>query len=200
MTTNQQDLENLQIIRQTMERSSAVTSVSGTGVMGMGVISLLGAYVAPLQASDEARTYTWLAIAVLGCMIGIASTWHQSRTRGPVTRLSAVRRFGLALAPPIIAGLVLTDIFLGANLFELMPGTWMLLYGAGVITAGSLSIRLIPIMGIVFMLLGAIGLYVPEYWMQPVWQHMAPIDFYMGAVFGGVHLLFGAIIIRKINS
>lgn len=200
MTANQEDLENLQIIRETMERSSAVTSVSGLGVMGMGVIALIGAYLAPLQSSDEARIYTWLAIAVIGCATGIASTWHQSRTRGPVTKLSAGRRFGLALAPPIIAACVLTDIFLRANQFDLMPGIWMLLYGAGVITAGALSIRLIPIMGIVFMMLGAIGLYLPDSWFQPIWQHMAPIDFYLGAVFGGIHLLFGAIIAVKLNS
>ena len=200
MTANLEDLENLKIIRETMERSSTVTSVSGLGVMGMGVIALIGAYVAPLQTSDETRIYIWLAIAVIGCMTGIASTWHQSRTRGPVTRLSAGRRFGLALAPPIIAGLVLTDFFMRQSQFDLMPGTWMLLYGAGVITAGAFSVRLIPLMGIVFMILGAIGLYLPDSWFQPVWQHMAPIDFYLGLVFGGIHLLFGAIITVKCNS
>ncbi|MCH8173677.1 MAG: hypothetical protein IIC59_00690, partial [Proteobacteria bacterium] len=99
MKTNQQDLENLQFIRETMERSSTVTSVSGFGVMAMGVIALIGAYLAPLQTREEAWVYAWLAIAALGCITGFASTWHQSRTQGPATRLSALRRFGLALAP-----------------------------------------------------------------------------------------------------
>ena len=58
MTANQEDLENLQIIRETMERSSTVTSVSGVGVMGMGAIALLGALLAPLQTSEEARIYS----------------------------------------------------------------------------------------------------------------------------------------------
>ncbi|MFP6840619.1 MAG: hypothetical protein VB962_13725 [Pseudohongiellaceae bacterium] len=200
MQTNQQDLENLQFIRKTMERSSTVTSVSGIGVMAMGVIGSIGAYLAPLQTREEAWVYTWLAIAALGCVTGFGSTWYQSRSRAPATRLSALRRFGLALAPPILAACVLTDIFIRTGQFELMPGTWMLLYGAGVITAGALSISLIPVMGSVFMLLGAIGLYFADAWNVPVWQHMASMDFYLAAVFGGIHLLFGAIIAVKCNS
>ena len=200
MTMNQEDLENLKIIRETMERSSSVTSLSGIGVMGMGAIALLGSYLAPLQSSDEARMYGWLVVAVLGCGIGVVSTWYQSRWQGPAMRLIAWRRFALALAPPILAGCVLTHIFLRIGYFEVMPGTWILLYGAGIITAGAFSIRLIPIMGMVFMLFGAIALYLPASWFQPVWQHMTPIDFYLGAVFGGVHVLFGAIIAVKLNS
>ena len=200
MKTNQRDLENLQFIRETMERSSTVTSVSGFGVMAMGAIALIGAYLAPLQSREETWVYIWLAIAVLGCITGFASTWHQSRTQGPATRLSALRRFGLALAPPIIAACVLTDIFLRNGQFELMPGTWMLLYGAGVVTAGAFSIGLIPVMGLVFMLLGTIGLYFADAWDVPVWQHLATMDFYLGAVFGGIHLCFGAIIAVKCNS
>ena len=200
MKTNQQDLENLQFVRETMERSSTVTSVSGFGVMGMGVIALIGAYLAPLQTREEAWVYTWLAVATFGCVTGFASTWHHSKSQGPVTRLSALRRFGLALAPPLIAACVLTDTFLRAGEFKLMPGTWMLLYGAGVVTAGAFSIGLITVMGLVFMLLGTIGLYFADVWNVPVWQHLAPMDFYLGAVFGGIHLCFGAIIAVKCNS
>ena len=200
MTENEEGLENLQIIRETMERSSAITRVSGVGMVGMGIIASIGAYLAPLQSSDEARIYSWMMIAILACGTGIASTWQQSRTRGPMIRLSAGRRFGLALAPPIIAGCILTAVFLRTAQFDLIPGSWMLLYGAGVITAGALSIRLIPIMGVLFMIFGMIGLYLPASWYQPFWQHMALIDFYLGAVFGGVHMLFGVVIAMKCNS
>ena len=200
MSTSHEDLENLQIIRDTMKRSHAVTSVSGVGVMAMGAVALLGAYLAPLLGNAEGRMYGWLMVAILGCCIGVVSIWYQSGGQGPVTRLRAGRRFGLSLAPPIVAGCVLTYVFLQIGYFDIMPGIWMLCYGAGIMTAGAFSIRLIPIMGMVFMLLGTIGLYLPSDWFQPVWQHLALVDFYLGAVFGGVHLLFGAIIALKLNS
>ena len=77
----------------------------------------------------------------------------------------------------------LTVALLAAGLPGLLPGTWLLLYGTGVVTGGAFSVRVIPAMGLAFMALGILGLAVPE-----TGQTLMVVGF------GGLHLGFGAII------
>jgi hypothetical protein len=68
-----------------------------------------------------------------------------------------------------------------------IPGVWLLLYGTGVITGGMFSVRAVPAMGLCFMALGALALFSP-----PTFA-----NWFMAVGFGGLHVLFGAIIVRK---
>jgi hypothetical protein len=64
---------------------------------------------------------------------------------------------------------------------------WLLLYGVGVVAAGTFSVRIIPVMGIAFITMGALTLFAP-----PTWTTLC-----MAAGFGGLHLLFGVLIARR---
>jgi len=64
---------------------------------------------------------------------------------GPVRKLVA------SFSPSIAVGAVLTGVLATREQFVLLPGVWMLLYGAGVIAAGSYSVRIVPVMGLAFM-------------------------------------------------
>ena len=69
----------------------------------------------------------------------------------------------------------------------MVPGVWLLLYGAAVVTAGTFSVEVVPVMGVCFMVVGAAALFA-----GPDWS-----DRLMAVGFGGVHILFGLIIARK---
>ena len=56
----------------------------------------------------------------------------------------------------------------------------VMLYGAGVASAGMFSVRLVPLMGTLFMLAGVLALMAPAGWG----------DACMAAGFGGLHLVF----------
>jgi hypothetical protein len=97
------------------------------------------------------------------------------------------RKAVFSLAPPVIAGGLLTIVLVRAGLPNAIPGVWLLLYGTGVITGGMFSVRAVPVMGLCFMLLGATALFSPP----------AFANWFMAVGFGGLHVLFGAIIVRK---
>jgi len=96
------------------------------------------------------------------------------------------RKAVFSLTPPMIAGGLLTIMLVQAGMTNAIPGVWLLLYGTGVITGGMYSVRVVPIMGICLMALGAVALFLPEF-----------RNWFMAAGFGGLHLIFGAIIVRK---
>jgi hypothetical protein len=87
-------------------------------------------------------------------------------------------------APPMIAGAVLSAVLFRAGLGELLPGVWLLLYGAAIVSGGWASVRVVPMMGACFMAAGTVALLWPA----------APGDVFLAAGFGGLHIIFGAII------
>jgi len=68
-----------------------------------------------------------------------------------------------------------------------LPGLWLLLYGVGVTTAGAFSIRAVPLMGLGFIALGLIALFVP----------FVDGDLMMALGFGGLQVGFGLRIARR---
>jgi hypothetical protein len=91
------------------------------------------------------------------------------------------------MAPPIMAGAVITVMLNGAGLVHFLPTVWLLLYGAGVACGGAFSVRIVPVMGMSFLTLGAISALAPAVWS----------DALLAFGFGGLHLLFGWIIARR---
>lgn len=180
-------MDNLRFIRETMERSSSFTHVSGIGGVLMGVIALAASAVAVQTMSVYTWLATWLAAAALSF---VASTFMMARKSraGGVSLLSGPgRRFAWNVIPPLAAGVVLTFALVRAELFDLLPGTWLLLYGTSIVTGGSYSVRLIPVTGAAFMAAGVAALFSPPSWG----------DAYMAGAFGGLHIVFGIVIWRK---
>jgi len=82
---------------------------------------------------------------------------------------------------------VLTLFLARSGQTAILPGTWLLLYGTAVLSAGATSVRPVLAMGACFMLLGAAALASPAAWG----------DAYLAAGFGGVQIGFGALIAAR---
>lgn len=183
-------LDDLRFIRETMRRSASFTAISGLGQVAVGASALLAALVAALQPSDERWLAVWLVEAVLALAIAAATTARKARRAGETLLSGPGRQVAASLAPPLAAGLLLTLALARSGDYGLMPGTWLLLYGAGVIAAGAFSVRIVPVMGLSFMAVGACALAAPASWSDGI----------LAAGFGGLHAGFGVVIARRFGG
>jgi hypothetical protein len=180
-------MDNLRFIRQTMERATAFTAVPGWGGVGMGVLGLSAALVAETRLTTAEWLGTWLGTAVVALTLGCWAMSVKARRAGTPVFSYSGRRFVLSYVPPLLVGALLTGALVRAGQFEALPGTWLLLYGTGVVTGGAFSVRVVPLMGLCFMALGAVALFGPAAWGNAL----------MAAGFGLLHIAFGVIIARR---
>lgn len=180
-------MDNLRFIRETMERAGSFTGVSGWGEVAIGVVALAAAAVAAAQPTAERWLVVWIAAAVVAGPLGTVASARKSRGAGLPLLSGPARKFALSLAPPLLAGVVLTAVLYRAELVSLLPGTWLLLFGTGVVTAGAFSIRIVPLMGVCFMALGTAALFAPAAWGTA----------FMAVGFGGLQIVFGLVIARR---
>jgi hypothetical protein len=169
-----------------MERAGSFTAVPGWGGLAIGLSALVAAGIA-WRLNTEPWLFTWLAEGVFAIALG-ALAMKRKADAAQVPLLSApARRFVLSFAPPLIVGALLTIVLYRAELAGAIPGTWLLLYGTGVVTGGAFSVRVVPVMGLCFMFIGAVALFCPLSWGTA----------FLAVGFGGLHLIFGLIIAWK---
>jgi hypothetical protein len=178
---------NLRFIRETMERAGSFTAVPGWGGILMGVSALLTSFLTANLPSRQLWFEAWIGEALLAFGIGLFAMIQKSKAVKSPLLYGPGRKFALSLLPPMLAGAVLSLFLYQHGLYEVMPGMWMSLYGVAIITGGAFSVNIVPLMGVSFMLLGAAALFSPQSWA----------NIYMGVGFGGLQIVFGAIIARR---
>jgi hypothetical protein len=143
------------------------------------------------MASRQATPLGWLAVwlgeAVVAAAISLVAIYAKASQAGAALTSGPARKFAFALLPSFTAGALLTVVLFRAGLVYALPGTWLLLYGAGLLTASAFSIPIVRAMGASFMTLGAAALFMPA----------GAKAAFMALGFGGLHLLFGVLIARR---
>jgi len=180
-------IDNLRYIRETIERAGSFTAVPGIGGMLMGSTAVVAAWASGPVAGTSRWLVAWLLEAAVAVAIGAAGAAFKSR-RARLPLLSGPgRKFVAGFAPAMAAGAVLTAALIERGQPALLPGLWLLLYGSAVCSGGSASVRIVPLMGACFMVAGAAALLMP----------LAAGTLMLAAGFGGLHIIFGAIIAVK---
>jgi hypothetical protein len=180
-------MDNLRFIRETMERAGTFTAVSGWGQVVIGVTAIAAALLAARQPSPHGWVAVWIGEALVAGALSVAFTWRKARAAQVPLLSGPGQKLILAFAPSLIVGGVLTVAAVVHGLEALLPGMWMLLYGAGVIAAGAYSVRIVPVMGVAFLGFGVVALFAPAAWITAL----------LAAGFGGLHLVFGYLIARR---
>ena len=180
-------MEDLRFIRRTMERGAAFTAVPGWGGVGMGITAMAAAVVASRQPTAEGWLLVWTLEASVAVAIGAVAIHRKARRANLPVLSGAGRKFLLSFLPPALAGVALSVALWQAGADSLLPGAWLLLYGAAVVTAGTFSVGIVPVMGICFMVLGVFSLLVMP----------GAGDLSMATGFGGLHIVFGMTIARR---
>lgn len=180
-------MDNLTFIRDTMERATAFTTVPGWGGVLVGITALVASFIAASQPTPREWLLVWLAEGALAFVIGTGALVRKSRSIQTPVLSRPARRFLLSYLPPIVAAALLTGVLSPNAPTNVLPGTWLLLYGAGVVTGGAFSVRVVPTMGLCFMGLGAVALFAPPAWGNPL----------MALGFGVLHVIFGWVIARR---
>lgn len=180
-------IDNLQFIRETMERSTHFTAVPGYGGALMGVTAVAAAYIASQQVYLRDWLVVWLTEACLAFAIGMLAMWQKSKMASTPLVSVPAKKFALGFLPPLVAGVAITFGLWRFQHFEIMAPSWMLLYGAAIVCGGAFSVRVVPIMGWCFMALGALLFALPAGYA----------NIFMGASFGVLHIVFGLIIARR---
>lgn len=187
LTLHGRAMDNLRFIRETMERAGSFTAVSGWGEVAAGMTALAAAWIASWQTTPEGWLVVWAAEAVLALGIWGSAVVRKARLARMPLLSGPGRKVALSLTPPLVAGAVLTWVLFDAGLVQTLPGVWLLLFGTGIIGAGSYSVRVVPVMGLAFMVLGVFALMAPASWGNLL----------MAAGFGGLHIVFGLLIARR---
>ena len=153
----------------------------------IGVTALVAAVMASRIEDEHEWMMVWAAELPLALAIGALMMKRKARAAELKLMSGPGRKFTLSLAPPLLAGAVMSLALARLEALDILPGMWLLLYGTGVVTGGAFSVTVVPVMGICFMTLGAISVFAPIEWGNLL----------MAIGFGGLHIIFGIIIARR---
>jgi len=182
--------EDLRYIRETMARAGAFSAVPGWGTALVGASALLAAALAPaarVRAGGSGWLVAWgLELLVAVAIISVALP-RKARATGEDVSSGPARRFFTGFLVPAAVAAVLTIALARTGAWELVPGAWLSLYGAALLSGwGGLTREVVPRMGLLFVALGAIAL------LAPAWG-----DAWLALGFGGFHVFFGLLIARR---
>ncbi len=202
--------ENLRVIRQTMERSTKYSTLSGLSGVLIGLVAIAG--VAATQRivghifSYEGDTASvnremladrhtqlaqlgavWAMVLVIAVAIDFIANKRRASRVGKQVFSPLGAHIVLAALPGFFAGGALTAFFVMHNLLFSIWGVWMLCYGLAICAVGLFSIKPVSALGGAFVLAGAVTLLLPPAAQLPM----------MALTFGGFHIGYGVLMARK---
>ena len=153
--------------------SGPAALASGLGAIGSGLVQLV-AVPAPRSAEDAGRYVAiWIACLAFALAVnyGAVAVWlarnWSSRTR------TELRTAALTILPSIVGGGAFTAALLARGEIGLLPGTWALCYGLGLLAARSMLPRGVVGIAIGFAAVGAALLFAAgtnalAWWVMPL--------------------------------
>lgn len=170
-----------------MESAGAFTSVPGWAMVGLGLSAVVTAVIAGVQPDRDRWLVAWVIEAAFAAVVAVLAVAQKSRRRGLAVTAGPNRRFASSFAPAMVTGAILTFALWSRGVPDLLPGTWLLAFGASVTAGSAASVAPVRALGVTFVTLGAVAFVLPASWGDAI----------LAFGFGGVLAAFGAIIARR---
>ncbi len=189
--------EELQAIRQLMQRPVRYSTMSGLSGILAGCASLAGvladhavttAYWKQPARAVQINLLVWGAVFLTAFLASVIPTRLREARRGMPFWSEVKRRILRTILLPFVAGVGLTAAIAyrwwigdGPNMWGLIPSLWMCFYAVALWQVGLFSPVEVRLLGVAFL---AAGL-VTAVWFQtqPYWS--------LGVTFGGFHIVYG---------
>lgn len=188
--------ENLRVIRQTMERSTKYSTLSGLSGVLIGLVAIVGVLATrALIGTAGASVYShplrlaliWLAVLFVAVAVDFGCNKRRAAQVGKRVVSPLGAHILLAALPAFLGGAVLTFFFGQHHLLFYVWGVWMLCYGLAICAVGLFSVKPVSILGAAFVLAGAVTLLLPLPYHLPM----------MALTFGGFHIGYGVLMARR---
>ena len=205
MSEDQQSLQDLQHIKQMMERSSRFISLSGLSGIAAGVCALAGAWVAfdyvvgrkdyiidhekaasQLANNDYGIIFNtklfWIAAAtfVAALVSAFIFTWLKSKKQGTPIWGNTAKRLMINVSIPLFAGGIYLFHLIHFGTFGLIAPGCLIFYGLALVNASKYTLDELRYLGYLQIVLGIINLQFTGY------------GIYFWAVgFGVFHIAYG---------
>ena len=177
--------DTLSTIRTLMERGTVYKNISSASAIAAGLVTLAGCAVRAagiLPFDDKWSFFTvWGSVFAVAVAAIVGFTAAEANRNGEPLWSRSARTVVFSILPAFLAAVVLSHVLFQRDLRDLLPGTWMLLYGCGALAMSFFTPLSIRILGIAFMAAGTIALcFLPGHDVLA-----------MGVSFGGIHLAWG---------
>lgn len=191
-------LRALSDIRAVIDRTAKYTTFSAmsgfvagaAAMLGSGFFGLITTWPGtnPLHGSTFLAVWAGVfAVAAVGLSV---FTWMKARQRGqrvwtPITCMA----FGSMMGPGV-CGVLGSAALIHAGAYDLLPGLWLAMYGCGMYVVSYFASNFLRWMGLAFMALGTAAWFSPA-GLAPLW---------LGLGFGGLHVVFGLIVLKRFRG
>jgi hypothetical protein len=186
-----QAARTLEVIRSLMERTCQYQLLTARAGLAAGCMAGLGSLLFLRGLLDPANRLdfvaVWSLVFVGSLLATLMGTVMRGRERGERVWSRQARAVLLNLAPSLFAALALTGYFVDQGKHLWLPGVWMMCYGQGALATSAYAPHSIRWLGIAFLPLGALTLWLGPDWATPM----------MGLVFGLGHIGLGLFLLIR---
>lgn len=198
-----QYLQDLQEIKDTMNRASRFITLSGFSGVSTGITALVGACIAYLtvfkdntylthQIVDIQSVDFWRLILIsLGTLVlsitnAIYFTSRKTRKKNQNPWNIQARNMIIELSIPLITGGILCLMFLCKGFIGVLPSLTLIFYGLALINCSKYTVHEIRNLGIIEIVLGLMGFYFISYSLL-----------FWALGFGVFQIMYGLIVQKK---
>ena len=161
----------------------------GAALAGSGLCGLFPEFIGAQPEHGLSFVAVWGAVLLFAAVAQIWMTVLKARQRGEAIFTPIARTAAASLLGPGVAGFAGSGIFIATGQWTLLPGLWLLLYGCGLWSVSFFAPMFLRILGAAFILLGLCA-----------WYFTNSAALLLGLGFGGLHLVFGFVVLARYRS